>query len=295
MSERPQPYVGVSGLVDYYHTEPSGLKVHEPNQLFVEAAAINSGLFETGRLLAMGVKAIDQCQWGNQPFQRWDTTYGSEWYPVGEEEFANALPLKQKHPQTLRVAQTYMDPRKMYQDPGNFHKFMNDIHWRGRSWINAVQFDSLPWHRDEKLLENIGITRRYFLSQTILQCHEFAMGKLGADGVAKMLGRHAASLDYISFDMSHGQGQDLDPKFLEKYLDAVYSSDQLKNVGFVVAGGLDAKTVQELLPALLEKYPDLSWDAEGKLHRLNNIGTQPLQIDPGVKEYFLSSVRVITN
>lgn len=284
MSERPKPYVGVSGVCNYLtQREPSGLEIGLAQQLFVEAAAENTGLFETGRLLALGVKAIHRTQWNDEPFVRGGVEYGDEWYPVGEEQFTTALRGERQHPQTLRVAQAYLHPKKA-GDSSYFHAFMNRIHWRGADWIQAVQYDSLPWHENPDLLHSVNVTRRYFLTQSILQCHEGAMNKLGPKGVAKTLGKYAGGLDYVLFDASHGTGKKLDAKSLDPFLEEVHSSEALSHVGFGVAGGLDGASVQELLPSLLEKY-DLSVDAEKKLHPLNNRGTRPLQLDE-VRTYF---------
>ncbi len=242
---RPKPYVGVSGVANYLsHREPSGIEVNDSQQLFVEAAAINSGLFESGRLLALGVKAVHQSQWDDEPFVRSGQTYGSEWYPVGEQQFATALRSDHKHPQTLGVAQVYMDPKQV-NDRDYFHKFMNQIHWRGRNWIQAVQYDSLPWHKNEELLRNVDITRRYFLTQSILQCHEGAMSKLGPKGVAKTLGKYAAGLDYVLFDASHGLGKKLDVEALDPFLEEAFSSEALSHVGWSnrsrIAAGINAE------------------------------------------------------
>lgn len=292
MSERPQPYVGVSGVVMYENIQPSGLVVKEPQALFVQAYAEKAGLFNTDRLLALGVKAVHQTQWDEVTMTRGKTTYGEEWYPVGAAGIRDILTPATKHDKSLGVMQMYFDKR-MVHDEGYRDLFMARTAFRSRKWVDAVQFDSYPWHEDERLFRSLDFARNALAGMTtILQCHEYAMDALKEKGTAKMLGRYADVIDYVLFDASHGTGKTMDVEALDRFLETAYENDALDQVGFGVAGGLDAKTVEEKLPYLLEKYPDLSWDAEGKLHPINNAGKRPLQMDI-VKKYLRSSVTVI--
>ena len=165
-------------------------------------------------------------------------------------------------------------------------------------WAESIKeqllADSMhPWHEDERLFQSLDYARKALAGMTtILQCHEQAMGELKEKKTMKMLGRHADTIDYVLFDASHGTGKTLDVEALDRFLEAAYTTDALGDVGFAVAGGLDAQTVEEKIPFLLAKYPDLSWDAEGRLHPLNNVGKRPLQMDI-VKKYLQSSANVI--
>ncbi len=286
---RPRPYVGVSGVVTYENIQPSGLAVRVPQQLFVEARAEKAGLYATDRLLALGVKATHKTQ-----FQDRENKYGREWYPVGEQEFAGALDIKDKHPHTLGVAQTYLDIHHV-ADAGYRKRFMRRIAERGRSWLQAVQFDMLPWDDNDDMFDFLDKLRTNHPNlQVLLQCHGPAMEQLGEKGVAQKLGRHAHLLNYVLFDSSHGTGTHMDARRLGGFLYEAYASEPLDRVGFAVAGGLNAQNISEDLPALLAKYPDLSWDAEGQLHPLNNAGKRPLQLD-AVEEYLRASVGVINS
>lgn len=292
MSERPQPYVGVSGAVAYKNIQPSGLIVTEPQALWVQSYAEKAGLFDKDRLLALGVKAVHQTQWDEEPMVRNGQIYGNEWYPVGATEIRDILKPSTKHDQTLGVMQMYFDKRKVH-DKGYRDLFMARTAYRSRNWVDAVQFDSYPWHEDERLFGSLDFARKSLAGMTtILQCHEQAMGELKEKKTMKMLGRHVDVIDYVLFDASHGTGKTLDIEVLDRFLEEAYATDALGDVGFAVAGGLDAETVEEKLPFLLAKYPDLSWDAEGKLHPVNNAGKRPLQMDT-VKKYLQSSANVI--
>lgn len=93
----------------------------------------------------------------------------------------------------------------------------------------------------------------------MLQCYGQAMDDLGPKGVSRRLRAFAAYTDYVLFD---------------------------------AAGGLNAERVREDLPGLLAKYPDLSWDAEGQLHPVNNVRKRPLQLN-FTKDYLQASVDVL--
>ncbi|MCA9327280.1 hypothetical protein KDA14_02005, partial [Candidatus Saccharibacteria bacterium] len=282
---RPRPYVGVSGVVNNKNTLPSGQTVIEPQDLFVEAYANRAGLFETNRMLALGVKATHVTQ-----FQDRVNQFGPEWFPVGDE-LTNALRANRTNPDVLAVAQIY--PSKYHISNSEYRRVLVErVAERGKGWLQAIRFDMLPWQGNEGMLQFVSDVREDYDVQTILQCHKTAMEELGPKGVVRKLTRYARALDYVMFDASHGTGERMDPARLEAFLYEAYASTRLRNVNFVVAGGLDAHVVREDLPALITKYPDLSWDAESKLHPLNNVGKRPLQMDM-VKEYLRASVEAL--
>lgn len=291
MSERPQPYVGISGVVNEKKVMPSGLVVTEPQQIFLEADAERAGLFTTGRQLMLGVKGMHTNQYQDRVHMRLGEEQGPEWFPVGEQAFAEALGERERHPNTLGTAQVWLHPRHamnaVYRD-----EFMTKIAWRGRRWLDAVQFDALDWHEDDNLLKYAQETRQQRDFKVILQCTSEQMYTLKPQGVVRKLGEFAASMDYVLFDASLGLGKDLEPDRLSHFLQAAYESDELAHVNFAVAGGLDGDTVRRLLPKLLERFPELSWDAEAKLHPRNNANKKPLQMDR-VKGYLHASADVL--
>jgi phosphoribosylanthranilate isomerase len=273
-------------VVKQEHVEPSGLAWHEWQHQFLQAHANRIGLHDDGRMLALGVKATHKTQ-----FEDIENKYGREWYPVGEEEFAKAINPGLLNDDVMTVAQMYLDPTELSNDPGYMHRFMNTVHWRGRKWLQAVQIDMLPWHHDEKLLRSVDMTKRYFMTKMLLQCHGPAMEELGPKGVAQRLGKYAGALDYVLFDASHGTGKRLDVDALRPFLEEAYSSEVLNNVGFAVAGGLNAEIVREDLPELMEEYSDLSIDVEGQVHEMKNDGTRSLNIDAS-KQYLDAFIEI---
>jgi hypothetical protein len=284
-SERPRSYVGVSGVVKQRHRMPSGIEWHEWQHQFLQARAAEAGLFVAGRALALGVKATHKTQ-----IEGIENKYGRDWYPVGDE-FSDAINPKLLTDDTLTVAQAYLDIDHV-GDPDYRRQFVRTVADRGRPWLQAIQFDMLPWNRDDQYLEFLEELHENHDLKILLQCHQEAMEELGPKGVVRKLGRYAADIDYILFDASHGKGERMNAAALDGFLNEAYSSSGLEEVGFAVAGGLNARNVREDLPQLIAKYPDLSWDAEGQLHPLNNIGTRPMQIDV-TTDYLRASVDTI--
>ena len=285
---RPQPYVGVSGVVMQKDVQSSGLEVRIPQQIFLEAYAEKAGIFNTDRLLALGVKATHRTQ-----YQDKESEWGRDWYPVGEQEFEEALSCNERKPRTLGVVQAHLDinhiGNSLYRE-----EFMQKILYRGRAWIQAVQFDMLPWHNRGQMLDFLEKVREDSPElRILLQCHGKAMEELGRERSIRRLGAFASCIDYVLFDASHGTGTHMNAEQLDEFLEEAYASSALSNIGFAVAGGLNAERVEQDLPQLLAKFPDLSWDAEGQLHPLNNVGKRPLQMDR-TKEYLHASARVLT-
>ena len=272
-TERPNPYIGISGVVDSYQ------------QYYVMDAFIYEGLDEPplDRRLALGVKAVHKTQ-----FLDIENKYGRDWYPVGEEGFSQAL--DGSGPPDLKVAQAYFDADYVHDEEYR-DEFVQRIRARGKAWMNAIQFDMLPWHEDESMLPWLERLKDESGLTILLQAHGEAMSELGPEGVARKLDRYAHALDYILFDASHGKGVRMDTEALLPFLEAGYASGELSSVGMGVAGGLNARVVREDLPAIVERYPDVSWDAEGQLHPMRGDCTRP--IDMSVAKKYLEASREV--
>lgn len=273
-AERPQPYIGVSGVVS------PGM------QFAIELTADRVGLEDTGRLLALGVKAVHKTQ-----FLDVENKYGRDWYPVGAEDFTDALWPQDDKGFSIGVAQAYLDVDHVL-DPEYRRHFTSRIMARGAPWIQGIQFDMLPWHADPQMLDYLEDVKNRYGIPVFLQCHKEAMHELGPKGVARRLGQYAASIDYLLFDASHGTGTRMDAASLDPYLEEAQSQTNLESTGLAIAGGLDAKSVREDLSELVAKYPILSWDAEGRLHPVNTDGKRPLDLDV-VHDYLVASVDVL--
>lgn len=260
MTERiKQSYVGVSGVVS------------PEIQASLEDIVTTVGLHKKGRLLALGVKAVHKTQ-----FLDIENKYGADWYPVGEEAFKHALRHDSPNPNTIAVAQVYLDVE--YVDDREYReKFLERIVKRGNPWLQAIQFDMLPWHANHETLEFLEKVKEHGV-EVFLQAHKNAMGELGPDGVVRRLGHYAHLIDYLLFDSSHGTGKRLDTSALRPFVAAAYEGLDLSQTGIALAGGLHGVVVREDLPELVAQYPNLSWDAEGQLHPTNQDGKRPLNL-----------------
>lgn len=193
--ERPLPYVGVSGVAE---TDRQSISVQYWLMDQFGWQGLDSDDNPHMRQIALGVKAVHKTQYLDI-----ENKYGRAWYPVGEEEFANAL--RPGGGTALRVAQMYLDPEHI-GDAEYRNVFVERVCRRGRAWLNSIQFDMLPWHEEEAMLRLIEKVKVETGHTMILQAHSESMSKLGPQGLFKKLGRYAYALDYILFDASHGKG-----------------------------------------------------------------------------------------
>lgn len=266
---RPRPYVGVSGVVT-----PA-----QQHQLETVASTID---LTPRRDLLLGVKATDKTQMLDI-----ENKYGTTWYPVGEA-FADALLAgRRTEGGSFRVAQVYLDTDHVH-DPAYRAAFTDRLFARGSGWLDGVQFDMLPWHTNPAMLGFLQEIKDRHNTSILLQCHGPAMAAFGPTGTVRLLSQFAPMIDFVLFDSSHGTGTRLDVDALSAFVEEAYSASALDPVGVAVAGGLDASTVERDLPTLVERFPDLSWDAEGALHPVAADGTRPLDMTV-VQEYLRAS------
>ncbi len=248
MSIEKRPYVGVSGVVNIDQQFELQDTWHE-----LEAHKI--------RDLLLGVKAVHNTQWLDR-----ENKYGPTWYPIGALPFANAMFGNQEG--VKGVAQIYLDPEAIASDPTYAERFVDRIQQRGWAWLEAMQFDMLPYDIEDTarwrdLLDEIHGNRL----ETIVQCHQRAMSTGPTAAVERL--KQLGPVDYILFDASHGTGKEMDPDDLSRYLDAAYSDEELTANGtlFGIAGGLNADRVYRHMPTIVRRFPNVSWDAEGQLHK----------------------------
>lgn len=269
---RAESYIGVSGIASC-----------EKQASIIEA--FEQLGFSPQRTLMLGVKALHKCQWLDQPWKRDD-----EWDVVGEEAFKNALCDDQK---SLNIAQAYFD-RNLVGDPAYRDAFLKRIYERGEGWINGIQYDMLPWHENPDTLRFLHQTKeRYPDTKVILQCWKGTLERYDPKQLVRVLAQHAEALDYVLFDVSHGMGRPIETEGLLPYVEATYDSDDLRTVGVSLAGGLGGEQSMDEIKKVLALFPDISWDAESKLHPRQQDGSMPLDI-PSVKHYFELSAKALT-
>ena len=79
-------------------------------------------------------------------------------------------------------------------------------------------------------------------------------------------------------------------------MDAAYNDTELEARGtnFGLAGGLSAMVVEEELPPIVREFPDISWDAEGRLHTPLDAQEHAGRLDnDAVRAYMDASARVL--
>lgn len=240
------PYIGISGV--------NGGREQRTLELLWDTL----GLHEQRRLL-LGVKAVHKTQWLDTP-----NKYGTAWYPVGEQAFHHALLSKGE---SYGVAQMYLEPTAIAADPEYAQAFVDRTIERGKHWLNAIQFDMLPYDQTDAALWRTLFDRIHEQNvDVIVQCHKRAMAA-GPKATVEQL-KSLGPVDYVLFDASHGRGIEMNPDALLPYLDAAAGDQTLagNRTGLGVAGGLNVETVMRHIPRVLSKFPDTSWDAEGNLH-----------------------------
>ncbi len=106
----------------------------------------------------------------------------------------------------------------------------------------------------------------------VLQIGHRAFEEVGhsPEQLAEKVATYADFIDYVLLDPSGGLGKLFDcPKALE-YLRALRAAGLEDKIGFGVAGGLSAETIETIKP-IVEEFPDISIDAEGKLRTTEDL------------------------
>ncbi len=105
--------------------------------------------------------------------------------------------------------------------------------------------------------------------QIIVQVNTRALELVANDpkGMVKRLAEYGDSIDYVLLDKSMGKGLGMDAHGLIPFVRAV--RDAFPHLGIAAAGGLGPKTFQLVTP-LVQAFPDISVDAQGKLRPSGN-------------------------
>jgi len=269
MSERNPSYVGVSGIVN------------PEQQARILEIGNENGLTASRRLL-IGVKAVHKTQWLDT-----ENKYGDQWYPVGKQIHDVLDP----ELNTFNVAQMYYDPDILTLNPTYALKFMQRVQKRMGSALHAVQFDMLPYPERPMTYTPLFTQLAEHGYESIVQCHVGAM-KTGPRLAIETLKRVSPHLGYVLFDSSHGRGLEMNPDALLPFLDAAYNDRDFAESGtnFGVAGGLDAVAVDTHMRRITAHFPDVSWDAEGRMHESDD-GSLAMDV---VRDYLDASARTIS-
>jgi len=126
--------------------------------------------------------------------------------------------------------------------------------------INATR--GVPWPNPAALVE---YRQRCQPQRIVLQAGREAMASVDGDPtrLAQRCAEYAGIVTDVLVDASEGLGLPLDAARSARYLDAL--ADAAPELGLVVAGGLHADNIDELLSPLLPSWSRVSIDAEGRL------------------------------
>lgn len=255
MTERMTPYVGVSGVVN-------------PAQHRELYRIVEPYLHTTGRDLGIGIKATHKPQYDDT-----ENKYGRLWYPVGDEITGVADETLQQH--TLNIAQTYLEPEFIATDPLYPRKFFTKLTDRTEGYLDALQIDMLQYQDDPRGYQPVFREMAITGLMTIVQCHKAAMEKGPMQAVIDLKRlTDGGRVNYVLFDASHGTGKEMDTTHLASFLAHAYNDPDFADFGtnFGIAGGLSDTSVATLLAKILPEFPEVSWDAEGKLHSAKSEG-----------------------
>ncbi len=169
---------------------------------------------------------------------------------------------------------------------------MNIIHYNSRASGLYLQLSDLL--RPMQLVDGVQLNiawpavaqlrrfRRWNYCRVILQLGRTSVRLIAGDCrlLVDRLRPYEQFIDYVLIDMSDGNGIHFDLKLAEQMITALVLSGL--DIRWAVAGGLSAGGVERLAP-LLDIYPELSWDATGKLRDRAD------KLDPGACRAYLES------
>lgn len=150
----------------------------------------------------------------------------------------------------------FADPK--WREDFEFEKRLYQVLESGGSGINALQLDlDFP---DPTAIANAVHASRKRIEVVLQVSGEILKGDPLA--LIEKLEDYEEIVDYVLFDQSRGRGVPLRSDLLTPYLRAV--QEAFPALGLVVGGGLGPSSMH-LLGELLQEFPDISWDAQGKL------------------------------
>lgn len=152
-----------------------------------------------------------------------------------------------------------------YSDLTDFNDVVLALQFAG-PYASAIQFD-MPW-------PNLGIVANplavhHYHIEVILQIGQMALSLEGFDPnkVVRRLAEYQGHIDRVLLDQSMGKGEPMKADVLLPYLRAIRKA--YPHLGLVVAGGLGPNSL-DLVRPILDEFPDVSIDAQGKLRPSTN-------------------------
>jgi len=239
-----QPYIGITGFMSNHEVETVlGNTEKIPEKLLTCAAA--------HRLIMIGVLASFKTLNGLP--NKWPNRY-----PL----VANIADIFSNHRLALNLihyhttsSDTLLDELKLLTELGgpNLHGFQLNIVWPDPQVLRFYKNK----HSDKKIVLQIS-------DKTLA-----AIDNLSCDLVTKIFSQYAECIDYILLDASGGHGRLFDFVSIYPLLKLLEGRAKYNNIGLGVAGGLYADTIHHLRE-LSQRFPNISWDAEGCLRNASD-------------------------
>lgn len=134
-----------------------------------------------------------------------------------------------------------------------------------KNGLDAVQLD-MPWPDKDMVVEAIEMFhhKQFRKLRTVLQVGKVAIAACDndRDKVINKIGSYHGAFDWVLLDLSGGKGIPLDANLLLGYLSEM--KNRYPYISLAVAGGLGPDTMHLIKP-IIEQFPDISIDAQGKL------------------------------
>ena len=235
---RPEPYIGVSGIARY------------EQHIALFDIAQRERISDLGYFMMIGVQATGKTQVLDIENKR-----GQNWHPVGDT-IADAA-ANEDSGLTKPYVHCY------FADAYEMARGIKNVMRRTGHYVRGLQFNGLPWVSKNFRPTILDFKDQYPYQSVILQAGGITLNNHSPGEVAAEL--ETMPVDYVLLDPSGGYGREMDLELMRSYVDAIYQRQLTVGVG--VSGGLEAANVERLLGPLLEEYPDLSCDAEGRLRK----------------------------
>lgn len=147
-----------------------------------------------------------------------------------------------------------------YNDDTAFSDLARGIEYAG-PFVDAVQLD-MPWPDPGMVASAVHASRRQI--EVILQVGKNAIEEANDDPneVVRRLEDYNGVIHRVLLDKSMGRGLGMDAAGLIPFAHAI--KNRFPELGLVAAGGLGPSSI-ELVRPLVDVFPDLSIDAQGKL------------------------------
>jgi hypothetical protein len=180
-----------------------------------------------------------------------------------ETKFSKAFPLKENIADIFRCNDVYncLHYADYSQDDPDFARSLSLAISYGGIGIRAVQLDMI-WPDPGQVADGINRSRKRI--EVILQVGRNAIELLNNDpqAVAQKLEKYRRVIHRVLLDKSMGRGVPMNPESLAPFVRTI--RQKFPNFGISVAGGLGPQTVGLVKP-LIDEFPNLSIDAQGKL------------------------------